>query len=295
MEHPRHGHVEQLLALISNLLIHDAVEYENEEALRGVENGKDVGDRDGGVGDGQDAHRPGGAQEEEQAKEAFHIQFQRSCSGLVCYQSIPAVDVDLPDSNRQEVDVDTDDAEDWGKEGQHQVDIAFDPAEVGTAIHSNIVEKCVNKQREENHEQGCNVAKHIVLDVSGVVWLENLNKENIDLESCNEHPEEGGKEEIVEDDSDHRAGRWEVSLTDAKKKDKFCNKKTGAEVGIDRGAVILGTPERGEDGNADDKADQADGAANVGEDVESALVLLGSGESVHIDKNSKIGQVVALT
>ena len=205
------------------------------------------------------------------------------------------MDVDLPDSNRQEVDVDTDDAEDWGKEGKDEVDVAFDPAEVSTAIHSDIVEQGVNKQGEENHEEGCNVAKHVVLNVSGVVWLKNLNKENIDLESCNEHPEEGGKEEIVEDDSDHRAGRREVSLTDTKKKDELCNKKTGAEVGIDGGAVILGTPERGENSNADDKADQADGAANVGEDVESALVLLGSGESVHIDKNSKVGQVVALT
>ena len=295
MEHPRHGHVEQLLAFISNLLVHDAVEYENEEALRGVENGKDVGDRDGGVGDGQDAHRPGGTQEEEQAEEAFHIQFQRCCSGLVCYQSIPAVDVDLPDSNRQEVYVDTDDAEDRSQEGENEMDVAFDPAEVSTAIHSDIVEQGVNKQGEENHEEGCNVAKHVVLNVSRVVRLENLNKENIDLEPCNEHPEEGGKEEIVEDDGDHRAGRWEVSLTDAKKKDEFCNKKTDAEVGVDRGAVILGTPERGEDSNADDKADQADGASNVGEDVESALVLLGSGEPVHVHKNSKVGQVVALT
>ena len=205
------------------------------------------------------------------------------------------MNVDLPDSNRQEVDVDTDDAEDWAKEGQNQVNIAFDPAEVGTAIHSDIVEKCVNKQGEENHEQGCNVAKHVVLNVSGVVRLENLNKENIDLESCNEHPEEGGKEEIVEDDGNDRAGRGEVSLTDAKKKDKLCDKKAGAEVGIDRGAVILGAPERGEDSNADNKAGQADGAANVGEDVESAPVLFRSGEPVHVNKNSKVGQVVALT
>ena len=175
------------------------------------------------------------------------------------------------------------------------MDVAFDPAEVSTAIYSDIVEEGVDKQGKEDHEEGRNVAKHVVLNVSGVVGLENFHKENIDLESCNEHPEEGGKEEIVEDDSDDRACRRVVRLTDAKKKYELCNKKTGAEVGVDRGAVILGTPERGEDGNADDKADQADGAANVGEDVESAPVLFCSGEPVHVNKNSKVGQVVALT
>jgi len=202
VEHPRHGHVEQLLALVSDLLVHDAVEYENEEALRGVENGKDVGDGDRGVGDGQDAHRPSGAEEEEEAKEAFHIQLQRCRSGLVRYQSIPAVDVDLPDSYRKEVDVDADDAEHWGEEGQNQVDVALDPAEVSAAIHGDIVEKGVDKQGEENHEQGRDVAEHVVLNVSAVVRLKNLNKKNIDLKSCDEHPEEGGEEEVVEDDGD---------------------------------------------------------------------------------------------
>ena len=177
------------------------------------------------------------------------------------------MDVDLPDSNRQEVDVDTDDAEDWGKEGQNEVDVALDPAEVSAAIHGDIVEKGVDKQREENHEEGRNVAEHVVLNVSGVVRLEDFNEENIDLKSCNEHPEEGGEEEVVEDDGHHGAGRGEVSLSDAKKKDKLGNEKAGTEVGIDRRAVILGASERGEDSYAYYEADQADGATNVGEDV----------------------------
>jgi len=46
VQQSRHGHVEQLLALISDLLIHDAVEYENEEALCGVEDGEHVCDGD---------------------------------------------------------------------------------------------------------------------------------------------------------------------------------------------------------------------------------------------------------
>jgi len=57
----------------------------------------------------------------------------------------------------------------------------------------------------------------------------------------------------------------------------------------------LGASERGEDSDAYYKADQADGAADVGEDVEGALVLLGSCESIHVDQNGKVGQVVALT
>ena len=101
--------------------------------------------------------------------------------------------------------------------------------------------------------------------------------------------------ENTEDTNRKRVLLYNKERTDAKKKYKLCNKKTGAEVGVDRGTVILGTPECGEDSNADDKAGQADGAANVGEDVESALVLLGSGKPVHVDKNGKVGQVVALT
>jgi len=57
----------------------------------------------------------------------------------------------------------------------------------------------------------------------------------------------------------------------------------------------LGASERGEDSDADDEADHTDGAADVGEDVEGALVLLGPCESIHVDKNGKVGKVVALT
>jgi len=103
----------------------------------------------------------------------------------VRYQGVPAVNVDLPDGHREEVDVDADDAEHRGQERQDKVDVALDPAEVGAAIDGDVVEQGVHKQGEENHKEGGNVAEQVVLDVSAVVRLKDLNKEHIDLEASN--------------------------------------------------------------------------------------------------------------
>jgi len=92
----------------------------------------------------------------------------------VRYQSVPAVNVDLPDGHREEVDVDADDAEHRGQERQDKVDVALDPAEVGAAIDGDVVEQGVHKQGEENHKEGGNVAEQVVLDVSAVVRLLRL-------------------------------------------------------------------------------------------------------------------------
>ena len=71
----------------------------------------------------------------------------------------------------------------------------------------------------------------------------------------------------MEDDGDHGAGRREVGLSDPEKEDNLGNKEARAKVGVDRGTVVLGAPERREDSDADNKAGQADGATNIGEDV----------------------------
>ena len=76
MEEPRHGAVHQASALVPDLLVHDAVEYEDEESLERVEDSEGVGDEDGWEGDGQDAHRPGGPQEEEEAKQPLDVELQ---------------------------------------------------------------------------------------------------------------------------------------------------------------------------------------------------------------------------
>ena len=101
------------------------------------------------------------------------------------YQGVPAVNVDLAHGHREEVDVDADDAEHRSQERQDKVDVALDPAEVGAAIDGDVVEQGVHKQGEENHKEGGNVAEQVVLDVSAVVRLKDLNKEHIDLEASN--------------------------------------------------------------------------------------------------------------
>ena len=98
----------------------------------------------------------------------------------------------------------------------------------------------------------------------------------------------------MEDDRHHGAEGGEVSLAHAKEEDYFGHQEAGAQVGVDGGAVVLCAPEGGKDGYADDEADDADGAAEVGEDVEHALVLPTPGEAVHIDQHSKVSEVEAL-
>ena len=62
------------------------------------------------------------------------------------------MDVDLPDCHGEEVDVDADDAEDRSEEGEHQVDVALDPAELRASVHADVVEEGVDEEGEENHE-----------------------------------------------------------------------------------------------------------------------------------------------
>ena len=294
MHHPGQQAVDVVLALLPDLLVHDAVEDEDEEALEGVEEGEDVCDGDGGVGDGQKAYGPGGPEKEEQSEEALDIELEGGRPGLVGDEGVPAVDVDLPDCHTQEVDVDTDDTEDGGEEGEDEVDVAPDPAELAAAVHADVVEEGVDQEGEEDHEQGRDVAEHVVLHVSVVVRLEDLHKEHVDLEASDEHPEEGGEEEVVEDDRHHGAEGGEVGLADAEEEDELGDEETGAEVGVDGGAVVLGAPEGGEDPDTDDEADEADAAADVCEDVEGALVLLPLGEAVHVDQHGEVSEVVTL-
>jgi len=125
------------------------------------------------------------------------------------------MNVDLPHSNGQKVDVDTNDTEYGSKEGQNKVDVPFDPAEFTATVDTDIVEEGVNKKREENHEKRSDVAKHVVLGIPRVVRLKHFHEKNIDLESRDEHPEEGGEEKIVKRHRNHGTKRGELGLTNS--------------------------------------------------------------------------------
>lgn len=114
------------------------------------------------------------------------------------------MDMDFVNSNTEEVYIGTNYQEDGHEEGQDKMDVTVDPAEVPEAVHRLIVKESVHKKRAENNEKRRNVTKKIVLYKARTIRLKDLNKQNIDLESSNQHPEEGSKEKVVKNSSNDR-------------------------------------------------------------------------------------------
>lgn len=100
------------------------------------------------------------------------------------------MDMDLVNSYTEEVDIGTNYQEDRHEEGQDKMDVTVNPAEVPEAVHRFIIKESVHEKRAENNEKRGNVTKKIVLYKAGTIRLKDLNKQNIDLESSNQHPEE---------------------------------------------------------------------------------------------------------
>ena len=137
------------------------------------------------------------------------------------YERLPAVDMDFVNSNAKEVDIGANYQEDRHEEGQDKMDVTVDPAEVPEAVHRLIIKESVHEKRAENNEKRGNVTKKIVLYKARTIRLKDLNKQNIDLESSNQHPEEGSKEKVVKNSSNDRAEGWVPSLTNATQKEQF--------------------------------------------------------------------------
>ena len=127
------------------------------------------------------------------------------------------------------------------------------------------------------------------------VRLEHLHQQHVDLEARDQHPEEGGEEDVLEGGRYDGAERREVRLIDTKQESHLGQEQTEGQVSVDGGPVIPGTSEGCEDIEADGETEDADGAADVGEDVQVGLVEVAGGQAVHVHQDSEVGEVITLT
>ena len=127
-----------------------------------------------------------------------------------------------------------------------------------------LVEESVHEERAEDDEERPDVAQEVILNKSRPVRLKHLHQQHVDLEARDQHPEEGGEEDVLEGGRYDGAEGWEVSLADTKEESHLGQEETETQVGVDGGPVILGTSEGGEDVEADGETEDAEGAAGVG-------------------------------
>ena len=106
------------------------------------------------------------------------------------YQRLSAVHMYFVNCYREEIYIGTDNEEDRHEKRENKVDVTVDPTEVSEAIHSFIVQESVHKERTKNNEKRDNITKKVVLNKAGTIRFKDFNKENIDLKSSNQHPEE---------------------------------------------------------------------------------------------------------
>ena len=158
-----------------------------------------------------------------------------------------------------------------------------------------LVEERVHEERAEDDEEGTDVSQQVILNKSRAVRLKDLHQQDVDLEARDEHPEEGGEEDVLEGGGYDGAERWEVSLADSEEESELGQQQTETEVCVDRGPVILGTSEGGEDIEAEGETEDADGAASVGQDVQVGLVQVAGGQAVDINQDSEVGEMITLT
>ena len=163
------------------------------------------------------------------------------------------------------------------------------------AVNSLLVEESVHEERAEDNEEGTDVTEQVILKKARPVGLEHLHQQDVDLEAGDQHPEEGGEEDVLEGGRYDGAERWEVSLADTKQERHLCQEQTETQVCVDGGPVILGTSEGGEDIEAEGETEDADGAASVGQDVQVGLVQVAGGQAVDINKDSEVGEMITLT
>ena len=223
--------------------------------------------------------------------------------------------MDLDDGHTEEVEIGSHDEKDWHQEGENQVDVVVQPAIISTgknifnfyktriyskvappeAIHSLLVEESVHEEGAEDNEERTDVAQQVILNKSGAVRLEDLHQQDVDLEARDQHPEEGGEEDVLEDGGYDGAEGREVRLPDPKEESCLCQEQTETQVSVDGGPVVLGTPEGGEDIEADGETEDADGAAGVGQEVQVGLVELAGGQAVDVHQDGEVGEVITLT
>ena len=158
-----------------------------------------------------------------------------------------------------------------------------------------LVEERVHEERAEDDEEGTDVSQQVILNKSRAVRLKDLHQQDVDLEARDEHPEEGGEEDVLEDGGYDGAEGWEVSLADTKQESHLGQEQTETQVSVDGGPVVLGTSEGCEDIEADGETEDADGAAGVGEDVQVGLVQVAGGEAVDVHQDSEVSEMIALT
>ena len=163
------------------------------------------------------------------------------------------------------------------------------------AVNSLLVEESVHEERAEDNEEGTDVTEQVILKKARPVGLKHLHQQDVDLEAGDQHPEEGGEEDVLKGGGYDGAERWEVRLADTKQESHLRQEQTETQVSVDRRPVILGTSEGREDVEADGETEDADGASGVGQDVQVGLVQVAGGKTVHINQDSEVGEMITLT
>ena len=111
------------------------------------------------------------------------------------------------------------------------------------SVNSAWVEERVHEKGAQDDEERRYVPEEVVLQKSGTILLEHLHQQDVDLETRDQHPEEWGEEDVLEEGR-YDWTQWGVgSLTNSKQEGKLGTEQAEAEVSVDGGSVIPGTPE----------------------------------------------------
>ena len=121
-------------SFIPDFLVEDAVEYEDEESLKRIQECENIGECWWRVDDWYDAKTPGDSQKKKKTKETFDIDTEWCSSWFVDDEGVFAVLVDLVDSNEEEVEIGSHDQKHWHQEWRNEEKVAVDPTKISEII-----------------------------------------------------------------------------------------------------------------------------------------------------------------
>lgn len=94
--------------------------------------------------------------------------------------------------------------------------------------------KWIHESGHNDEQGGRPVGNQRVECQSIVTMFKHLNEHGVQLKALEEHPEEGGQEEVVQCDGNQSANQFHSSLIDANQEYGFGHKQTSAEMFVNR-------------------------------------------------------------
>ena len=187
----------------------------------------------------------------------------------------PGLDlVDLVEDETQHAEVHAEDKDEGDEEagGEHRV--GDHPAVLFGAVGLALVHGDVHDERDDDEDGGGEVADgRVPLHAFGL-GVEHLHEKDVDLVAGEEGPQEGGQEEVVEQDPDGFAEGLVVGLVGSEDHEQLDDEEVSAEVDVDPDSVVhlvalvleevVETAEEAEDGEgAEDDGEDAEGGGTV--------------------------------